>query len=182
MNVMPRALLLLFCALTFLPAYGADMPKRKSGLWEIKTNLDGQPGMTMQMCIDERQDDLLAQRSSDVGKDIRRQCPKLDTRQLGDSVVIDSVCKFDRFTATGHTVISGKLTTQYKMESDTRYDPPMHGMARSHTVVTGRWLGACKPGQTHGSMTFSGMPGGGKYNIDPEMLKQMQKMQQQQGK
>ncbi|MDD4880567.1 MAG: DUF3617 family protein [Gallionellaceae bacterium] len=163
-------------------ADAADMPKRKSGLWEIKTSSAGAPGMTMQMCIDEKQDDLAAQRSDKANQDVRKQCSKVDTKQVGNTTVIDSVCKFDQVTATGHTVVSGNLASQYQMDSTTRFDPPMHGMAQSHVVMSGRWLGPCKPGQKHGAMVMSGMPGGGRYNIDPEMMKQMQKMQQQYGR
>ncbi|TCJ11766.1 DUF3617 family protein [Parasulfuritortus cantonensis] len=158
----------------------ADMPQRKSGLWEIKTSADGTPGMTVQMCVDQRQDDVSAQRDSNQG--IRKQCSKIDTKRSGNTVVIDSVCKFDQTTATGHTVITGNLSSQYRMESTTQFSPPVHGMASNHAVMEGRWLGPCKPGQKHGSMTVTGMPGGGKFDIDPEMMKQMQKMQQQYGR
>lgn len=163
-------------------ADAADMPKRKSGLWEIKTSTEGAPGMTMQMCIDAKQDDLAAQRADKANQDVRKQCPKMDVKQSGNTTVIDSVCKFDQVTATGHTVVSGNLASQYQMDSTTRFSPPMHGMAQSHVVMSGRWLGPCKPGQKHGAMVMSGMPGGGRYNIDPEMMKQMQKMQQQYGR
>ena len=53
-------------ALLMVPGAGAaDMPLRKSGLWEIQseTRADGRamPGpMTMQLCIDQRKDDMMA--------------------------------------------------------------------------------------------------------------------------
>lgn len=179
-----HTLLVASVTAALMPAFACaiDMPKRKSGLWEIKTSQEGAPGMTMQMCIDEKQDDLTAQQADKTNHDVRQQCPKMDVKHTGGTIVIDSICRFDKVTATGHTVISGQLATQYKMESTTRFSPPMHGMASSHTVMTGRWLGPCRPGQKHGATNFSGMPGGGQFNIDPEMLKQMQKMQQQYGR
>lgn len=181
MNILVRALLILSALAYLLPAWAADPPKRKSGLWEIKTSHEGQNGMTMQICIDEAQDDLGAQQADTMNKDIRKQCPKMDMKRHGDRFEIDSVCKFDKFTATGHTVISGQFSTQYRMESTTRFVPPMHGMALSHTVMTGRWLGPCKPGQRHGAISFAGMPGGGP-DLDPETMKQMRKMREQQGR
>lgn len=177
MRQLNRVLFLLAAAGLCLPVQAADMVKRKSGLWEIKTTSDGRPGMTMQVCIDEKMDDMTTQQARDMEKGARQQCPKLETKKVGDRMVIDSVCKFDKFTATGHTEISGQMSTQYRMESTTRYDPPMHGMAKSHTVMDGRWLGPCKPGQGHGAVSISGMPGGGSMNIDPEMLKALQKRQ-----
>lgn len=178
MSIEHRALFVLgLAAILASPAQAADAPKRKSGLWEIKTSSADAPVMTMQMCVDERQDDLAAQRPDD--RDMRKQCPKMDSKRVGNTIVVDSVCKFEGTTMTGHAVISGNLASDYRMESTTRFDPPMHGMAIAKSVMSGRWLGPCKPGQKHGAMVMSGMPGGGQFNLDPEMLKQMEKMQQQ---
>lgn len=174
-----RTLLVLGATALFMATGvgAADLPKRKSGLWEIKTSHDGAGGLTMQICVDEKQDDLTAQQSDKMNKDMRKQCSRMDTRQSGDRIEIDSVCKFDKSTVTGHTVISGKLSTQYTMESTSRFDPPMHGVAQSRTAMTGRWLGPCKPGQKHGAMSISGMPGGAGLDLDPETMKRMQQMQ-----
>lgn len=179
-----RTLLVIGVISTILPALAdaADLPKRKSGLWEITTSHEGAPGMVMQVCIDEKQDNLAAQQSGKMDQDIRQQCSRMDTKQAGDRIEIDSVCRFGKVTAIGHSVISGQMSTQYRMESTTRYEPPMHGMARSHMVMTGRWLGPCKPGQKHGAMSLSGMPGGGQFNLDADTLKQMEKLQQQYGR
>ena len=162
----------------------ADAPLRKSGLWEIRTEtrVGGQEApvpVTMQMCIDQRQDDMTADANS---QDVRKHCSKLDTRRSGNTVTIDSVCTQDGHTATGHTVISGNLATDYRMENTTRFDPPLHGMQTLSSTMTGKWLGACKPGQTHGSVTLSGVPGmapGAGFEMDPEMMKRMQQLQQQ---
>ncbi|NTV94131.1 MAG: DUF3617 family protein [Thiobacillus sp.] len=181
MSMTRRLLLVLVCATGSLAfaAQAADLAKRKSGLWEIKTSTSGAPSMTMQMCVDQNQDDI-TQGSDD--REMRKQCPKVDSKKVGDTIVVDSVCKFEGTTMTGHTVISGNLATDYRMESTTRFDPPMHGMAGSKSTMTGRWLGPCKPGQKHGTVVMSGMPGGGQFKLDPEMLKQMEKMQQQYGR
>jgi len=161
-------------------ALAADTPMRKSGLWEIKseTTADGQkmPGpMTMQMCIDQSKDDMTA--DSAEGQDMRKRCSKMDMKRSGNKVVIDSVCTVDKHIATGRTVITGNLVTDYRMENTTRFDPPMHGMQTTASTMTGKWLGPCKPGQKHGSVTMSGMPGmgpGGNFKMDPEMMKRMQ--------
>src|SRR5512139_2658606 len=140
----------------------ADAPLRKSGLWEIRTetSVGGQlVPVTMQMCIDQRQDEMIADANS---HDVRKRCSKLDTRRSGDTVTIDSVCTQDGHTATGHTVISGNLATDYHMENTTRFAPPLQGMQTLSSTMTGKWLGPCKPGQTHGSVSLPGMaPGAG---------------------
>jgi len=155
----------------------ADVPVRKSGLWEIRTETTagGQkmPGpMTMQMCIEQGKDDMTAD-----PKDMRRRCSKMDVKRTGNHVVIDSVCTHDGHTATGRTVITGNLAADYRMENTTRFTPPMQGMQTMSSTVTGEWLGPCKPGQKHGSVTLSGMPGmgpGGEFRMDPETMKRMQ--------
>lgn len=178
MKSTPRCCCLVVMMALTLPvsAIAADPGKRKSGLWEIKTSQAGAPEMTMQICIDEKQDDLSGH-SQD--RKVRQQCSKIDAKRTASGMVIDSVCEIDKTTAISHVVITGDLASQYRMDSTTRFDPPLHGMAQTRTSMSGRWLGACKPGQKHGSMTMMGMPANGQFKLDPDTIRQMQKLQQQ---
>ncbi len=174
------SLLAAVAAAIFLPsASAADIPKRKSGLWEMHIESDGRSSLNLQACVDEKQDDITAAQSRDMQKGQRRQCTRTDIRQAADRVEIDSVCKFDNVTATSHAVVTGNMTQQYRMDSTTRFDPPMQGLAKSHSTITAKWLGPCKPGQHAGSITLLGLPAGNHARITPQMLKQMQKRQQQ---
>jgi hypothetical protein len=182
-------LLPLIAATLSLPAaYAADMPLRKSGLWEIKTDTraGGQkmPGpMVMQMCIDQSKDDMTAE-PGDM-REMKKRCSKMDVKQSGNKMTVDSVCTHEGHTVSSHTVISGDMNNAYRMESQSRFSPPMNGMATMDATMTGKWLGPCKPGQAHGSVTLSGMPGmgaGGAFKMDPETMKKMQQMQQQYGR
>ena len=159
-----------------LPAAAADLPTRKSGLWEItsQSTTGGQrmPATTMQICIEQGRDDVTGDPS-----EARKQCSRMDVKRSGNQMVIDSVCRMNGHTATGHTVISGDLARDYRMDSTTRFDPPMNGMQTLSSTMSGKWLGACKPGQKHGSVVMQGMPGmgpGGQMNIDPEMMRRLQ--------
>jgi len=166
-------------------ALAADVPLRKSGLWELRTETtaDGQkmPGpTTMQLCVEQSKDDMTA----DPGNknDMRKRCSKMDVKRSGNKTTIDSVCAMDGYIATGRTMITGNLATDYRMENTTRFMPPMQGMQTMSSTMTGKWLGPCKSGQKHGSVSVSGMPGmvpGGEFRMDPEMMKRMQQMQQQ---
>lgn len=165
------------------PAWAAEAPLRKSGLWEIRTETraDGQkmPGpMTMQLCVDQRKDDMMAEPGAQAQ---RQRCAKMDVKRAGNTVTIDSVCAMDGHTATGRTVVSGNLTSDYRMENTTRFEPPMQGMRTMQSTMTGKWLGPCKPGQQHGAVTMSGMPGmgAGGFKMDAET---MQRLQQQYGR
>lgn len=182
LSLLPAALL----AASFVVAADAP-PARKSGLWEIRTEsaTDGQKmpmPVTVQMCIDQSRDDMNA--DPRANEDVRRRCSKLETSRRGNQVVIDSVCTHEGRTATSHTVISGNLATDYRMENTTRFSPPMNGMQTMSSTMTGKWIGPCKPGQTHGATSVTGVPGmpGGEFQIDPEMMKRMQQMQQQHGR
>jgi len=108
---------------------------------------------------------------------MKKRCSKMDVRKSGNKTVVDSVCTHEGRTVTSHMTISGNMNTDYRMESTSRFMPPMEGISTMDSTMTGKWLGACKPGQTHGSVTLSGMPGmgaGGAFKMDPEMMKRMQ--------
>lgn len=169
-------LTLLGTSLLALPAIAADLPARKSGLWEItsQSTAGGQrmPATTMQMCIEQGRDDVTGDPN-----EARRQCSKMDMKRSGNQTIIDSVCRLDGHTATGRTMISGDLARNYRMENTMRFDPPMNGMQTMSSTMSGKWLGACKPGQKHGSVVMQGMPGmgsGEQMNIDPEMMRRLQ--------
>lgn len=160
-----------------VPASAYDIPKRKQGLWEFSNQMDGRGAMTMQLCVDATNEDVTAQQA-----EARKRCSKIDVRRLGNRVEIDSVCQIENTTATSIAVITGDLSSQYRMEQTTNFSPPMYGMSKSHSVMTGKWIGPCKPGQKNGSMTIQGMPAGANMKITPEMMEQMRKMQEKYGR
>ncbi|HNE43693.1 MAG TPA: hypothetical protein PKY91_10610, partial [Rhodocyclaceae bacterium] len=50
----------------------ADLPRRKSGLWEMKTQMEGMPSQgPMQMCVDQASDNLMR----DEGSRQKPDCP-----------------------------------------------------------------------------------------------------------
>ncbi len=179
-----RSFLLLLPLVSVLSsAQAGDLPMRKSGLWEIRTEMhagtQAMPGpMTMQVCIDQRQDDMTAD-PRDMQR-LKQHCSQMDVKRSGDTVTVDAVCTHEGRSVTSHATITGNLTTDYRMENNARFTPPMHGMSTMESTMTGKWIGACRPGQKHGSVTMSGMPGG--VRMDPEMMKRMQQMQQQLGR
>ncbi len=183
-----RSLFLLIPFVAALPsADAADMPLRKSGLWEIRTETraGGQPmpgPMTMQVCIEQSKDDITAD-PNDV-RQLKQRCSKMDVKRSGNAVTVDSVCTHEGRSVTSHTTITGNMTTDYRMESSARFTPAMHGMSTMDSTMTGKWIGPCKPGQKHGAVTMSGMPGMGPggFRMDPETMKRMQQMQQQYGR
>lgn len=132
-----------------------DAPKRKSGLWEIKMSNAAAKGTTMQQCIDQSTDDLM--KNNPVGTE-KPSCSKNEMRREGDKIVTESVCKFSGSTATTRAVFTGHFDAAYKADIKSTYEPPLHGMKESTSVIEAKWLGACKPGQKAGDISMPGMP------------------------
>ncbi|MGF6350794.1 DUF3617 domain-containing protein [Variovorax sp. W2I14] len=146
-------------------AFALDYPVRKPGLWEMQTS-DG-PGskgspQAIQQCIDAATDKILRDMGQGMGKDM---CAKQDMRMEGGKLVIDSVCKIGQTTATSQAVMTGDLSTAYRLESKSTYSPPLMGRAGATTVVEARWVGPCKPDQKPGDMVMNGM----KMNVNDMM-------------
>ena len=156
MNRNLRAVCVAGLASVALAAAAQDLPKRKSGLWEIKTTslgtgkaAPGAEGASVQLCIDEKTDDAVTQQAIGMAK---QNCSKQDIRRSGNQMVIDSVCKFGETTATTHSVFTGSFDSSYRVETRSTYDPPMMGMKEGNALIEAKWLGACKPDQRPGDM------------------------------
>lgn len=159
-------------------AYAEDMPKRKSGLWEIRTQIEGMPSSSViQNCVDQNTDNIMRQRTSE-----KANCSVMDIKHQGNTVNIHSVCQVDGktpTTATTDAVITGSFDSGYKSNMTISYNPPAHGMSKTQMTQETKWLGACKPDQKPGDVIMSGKE---KFNMndmmkDPkiqEMIKQHQ--------
>jgi len=162
----PLSLLILglLAASMAVGALAADTPKRKSGLWEISTHMEGMPSMgTIQQCIDQNTDNLMQQRAQKEKPD----CSVMDSKQQGNKLTIHSVCKIENTTATTDAVFVGAFDSAYKGDMRTRYTPPMHGLSESKMSMEAKWLGPCKAGQKPGDVIMPNMKG---MNIN-EMMK-----------
>jgi uncharacterized protein DUF3617 len=137
-------------------AQAQDVPKRKSGLWEVKrttVRTEGKPRI-VQMCIDEASDNAIRQLAEGMRNET---CKTNKLRREADQLVVDAECKLGqtRTTAMTHAVITGKFDSAYKIESKSTYDPPMRGKGEGSAVLEARWLGACKPDQRPGDYILS---------------------------
>jgi len=157
-------LVTLFTASTAASAASSSALKRKSGLWEIKISSAQAQGMpAMQQCVDEKSDDIMK------GDPNQASCSKSEFRKEGERMIHETVCNIQGSTATTRSVFSGRLDSAYKVESKSVYEPPLHGMRETRTVIDAKWLGPCAPGQRAGDVLMPGMP-----NINMEdMMKNM---------
>ena len=154
-------------AATLAPtALAQELPKRKSGLWEITLGgpdmqgKKGPAGMTMSQCVDQSRDDAFRQ----MGQQMEREnkCTRTNVQRGPNRLSFDSSCDFGAMKTRAKTVITGDFNSAYRMEIQSRYEPPMMGLAEGTTVMEAKWAGACKPGQRPGDVT---VPGGMTMNI-----------------
>ncbi len=151
---MRQAVVLLVLILSATLAQAEDLPKRKSGLWEVKrTAGEGNPH-TLQMCVDERTDNALKQIAE--GR-YRENCAVDKVRRDGDKLVVDAACTLAAHQATAktHAVVTGKFDSEYRIESTSTFDAPIHGKTETKAVIEGRWTGPCHPGQQPGDAIFA---------------------------
>jgi hypothetical protein len=148
-------------ALTAMPSFGDDLPKRKSGLWEIKTSSDAVKDevRSVHMCVDQKADNLTGAAASTA----KQMCSKTDMQREGNRLTIDSVCKFGPTTAITHSVITGNFDSVYRIDTSSTYDPPMGAMKQSHATIDARWIGPCKTDQRPGDVILGN---GVKININ----------------
>ncbi len=147
-----------------------DLPKRKTGLWQMTLHASGAPmPMVTEQCVGEETDNLLQQQGARAAA--QADCEKNSVERDGDRMVIDSVCRFDKTTATTHAVYIGDFSSGYSAEMTVSYDPPMAGMKEAKQTIEAKLLGPCKPGQKPGDVSVPGM---GNMNLE-EIMKNLPK-------
>lgn len=156
----------LFTGLTFSaaallagPAAALDVPPRKAGLWEMKMIVEGRntPAHVSHHCVDAETDKLMSSFGNASTKDM---CSKMDTQKVGNTYVVDSVCKMGPSTNTSHSVISGDFNAAYtvKISSVSSGGPNLPGVrpdGKTEMTVEARLTGACKPDQKPGDIIMS---------------------------
>ncbi|MBP7490004.1 MAG: DUF3617 family protein [Azospira sp.] len=146
-----------------LSAWSAELPKRKSGLWEIHTQIVGAPSPgPMKMCVDANTDNLMQEQPGQ-----KPDCSAMDVKQSGNKVTIHTVCRMDKTTVTTDGVLIGDFSSGYKSDMTMRYSPPLQGMKETRMTQETRWLGPCAKGQKPGDII---MPNMGTFN-PAEMMK-----------
>ncbi len=159
-----RNLALLISALLILVAtvaHALDLPKRKSGLWEmtiIGGQTNGQP-QTVTTCVEQKTDTGL---SSSFGDKIPKNCKQPTLKKSAGTYVITSSCKFTDSNVKTIAILSGDTNSAYKIDRTSTYTPPNKGRKESKQSITAKWLSACKADQRPGDMI---MPDGSKINI-----------------
>ena len=144
-----------------LPAAAQDFPKLKPGLWEMSTSSSRRTGDATRtsVCLDHSiQQDMIKMSSGMMAG----MCSKSEFKGSGNKFTGDAVCNLGGSTMKSHSVMTLTGNTAYRTEAHATFDPPLAGQAVTDTVIEGRYVGACKPGQQPGDMT---LPTGQTMNI-----------------
>ena len=164
---MLRTLLVLVLLLPLGAQAAQEYPKLKPGLWEMTTansrNKD-RPAQKTMICLDASLQQDMIRMSTGM---MQGMCSKLDTKYVGNTFSGEATCNFGGSTMKSKSVMTMIGDSAYRTEAHASFDPPMGGMAQSDTVIEGRQVGACKPGQQPGDMT---MPNGQTMNIRNMMI------------
>ena len=141
-----------------IPAWAAELPSRKPGLWEIKMEFENRstPGQTMRQCIDASTDQMM---QSNTGPYAQSDC-KRDVQKSANGFTIDSTCAGDGKTWTVHSTVTGNFDSAYTMTATIQRDSLPGG--RMNMTVAAKWLGPCRTDQKPGDMI---MGNGIKMNI-----------------
>ena len=138
-----------------VPAVAAEMPSRKAGLWEVKTNTGDAnvPQVSIRQCVDATTDQMMQSNAGPPGG-APRQCTQSNIQKSGDTVTVDSTCTVAGQSKTTHMVITGSFDSAYTMAV----------IVQSGRTITmnAKWLGPCAADQRPGDMI---MGNGMKFNI-----------------
>jgi len=142
-----------------------EFPKLKAGLWEVNTTAvnptsgkKDQPRMTM-MCLDDSVQREMYTVSTGM---MSGMCSKHEIKVAGNKVTTLANCDLGITKMQSQAVMTLAGNTSYHTEARATFDPPLNGAKESTTVIDGKHVGACKPGQQPGDMT---LPGGQTVNV-----------------
>jgi Protein of unknown function (DUF3617) len=146
------------------PAPAAELPSRKPGLWQVKTNIENSnaPARVIRQCIDAATDQMM---QSSAGPFAPAACPRRDVQTSENSIKIDSSCTVGGKAATAHSVVSGSFDSAYTMTVTSRSEDLPGG--KMIMTMEAKWLGPCAADQKPGDIVLGD---GTKINI-PELQK-----------
>ena len=158
----PFAALGLFAlALASSGALAQEYPRLKAGLWELNRLSDraNDKGMRTTVCLDES----VQKEMWDMGVGaMKGMCSKSDFHISGSHGSGEFVCNMAGSQMHSKSTMTLMGDTAYRTEVDTTFDPPLNGMAKSHSTLDAKYTGACKPGQRPGDIM---LPNGSVMNM-----------------
>ena len=138
-----------------------EFPKLKAGLWEVNMTsgkADAKPRLTT-MCLDDSVQREMYTMSTGM---MAGMCSKHEIKVAGNKVTTIANCDLGIAKMQSQAVMTLSGNTSYHTEARATFDPPLNGAKESTSIIDGKHVGACKPGQLPGDMT---LPGGQTVNV-----------------
>jgi hypothetical protein len=131
-------------------------PKRREGLWEVRSAGSDAVGMPPTLyCVGPRTDTAEAHLDRAAGD--RGSCSLGRFVPAGDAWVAESVCGEGRHAVTKRAIASGDFDTEYRIDTIvTRAGGPA-GRREDRDAIVARWVGPCESGQRAGDLVIPGM-------------------------
>lgn len=138
-------------------APNADHPRRRAGLWEVRSVGAQAAGLeATKFCVGPQTDSPTNHLDRSVGR--RGSCDFGPFERAGQAWLAESVCREGRTTVTSRSIASGDFLHRYRIDTVVRYDPPLAGVRREDKdALEARWLGPCASGQKPGDVVVPGM-------------------------
>ncbi|MCD6679722.1 MAG: hypothetical protein LT102_03565 [Burkholderiaceae bacterium] len=149
-----------------------DHPKRRVGLWEVRSVGVQAAGLeSTRFCVGPHTDTETNHLDRSVGQ--RGSCEFGPFRRAGQAWLAESVCREGRTTVTSRSIASGDFVHRYRIDTIVQYDPPLAGVRREDKdALEARWLGPCASGQKPGDVVVPGMGTlnmvDGQFRAEPE--------------
>ena len=134
-----------------------SFPRRKPGLWEVRSTSAHASGMpATSHCVGEGSD--VAVSHLDRSSGIKGSCTLGAFRRAGLAWVAESVCREGKTRVTSQAIASGDFATSYRIDTVVTYDPPLAGVKREDKeAIEARYVGPCGDGNKPGDMIIPGM-------------------------
>ena len=131
--------------------HAGDLPKRKSGFWEITERAvkSHVAARTVYVCIDEATESLLNNVNAITRKTL---CSQSNTKVNGSVLSIETICEFRNSRVDTRSTITITDPVSYHIEAQALYSPPLFGQRQATRVQDGKWNAACPPDMRPGDI------------------------------
>lgn len=139
------------------PAGAAEFPRRRPGLWEIRSVGSQAVGLpAIRFCVGEQTDNPASHLDRTPGT--RGSCTMGAFERAGEAWLSETICRESRAVVVSRAIAAGDFSNAYRIDTLVTYDPPLGGVRKEDkdAVVAVR-IGDCPATHRPGDMIFPGM-------------------------
>ncbi len=145
-------------------------PKRRAGLWEVRSASADTLGMApTRYCVGESTD--TADTHLDRSNGPKGSCSLGQFLPAGQGWVAESVCREGKNTVTSRAVATGDFENEYRIDTVVTYTSAAGNRREDREAAVARWLGARERNQRAGDLVIPGMGtlnmGDGTFKAEP---------------